>query len=72
MVAIGTFFIPDRYQAARQVVQEVEQYVPLQAKDRELLFTIMVQAKNNACLGVIANKKTGDLPSWQADRPRKI
>src|SRR5271166_3806797 len=47
MAAIGTFFIPDRYQAARQVVQEVEQYVPLQAKDRELLFTIMDDAIKN-------------------------
>src|SRR5271165_1812325 len=47
MVAIGTFFIPDRYQAARQVVQEVEQYIPLQLKDRELLFTIMDDAIKN-------------------------
>ena len=41
LVAIGTFFIPDRYQAARYVVQEVEQYIPLQLKDRTLLFTIV-------------------------------
>jgi YihY family inner membrane protein len=47
MVAIGTFFIPDRYQAAHQVVLEVERYVPLQAKDRELLFTIVDHAIKN-------------------------
>src|ERR1700746_2668940 len=47
VVAIGTFFIPDRHQAARQVVQEIEQYVPLQAKDRGLLFTIMDDAIQN-------------------------
>jgi membrane protein len=29
LVAIGTFFIPDRFQAARYIVQEVEQYIPL-------------------------------------------
>ena len=58
VVAIGTFFIPDRYQAARQVVQEVEQYVPLQAKDRGLLFTIMDDAIQNGwragILGLLA------------------
>jgi len=47
MVAMGTFFIPDRYQAAHQVVLEVERYVPLQAKDRELLFTIVDHAIKN-------------------------
>src|SRR5271166_2371637 len=56
MAAIGTFFIPDRYQAARQVVQEVEQYVPLQAKDRELLFTIMdVQLRTAGELGFLGS-----------------
>ncbi|MBV8418369.1 MAG: YihY/virulence factor BrkB family protein [Verrucomicrobia bacterium] len=47
VVAISTFFVPDRYQAARQVVQEVEQYVPLQAKDRGLLLTIVDDAIQN-------------------------
>src|SRR5271165_3845092 len=47
LVAISTFFIPDRFQAARRVVQEVEQYIPLQLKDRTLLFTIVDDAIKN-------------------------
>jgi YihY family inner membrane protein len=37
LVVVGTFFIPDRLQAARQVVKQVEEYVPLQAKDKAIL-----------------------------------
>jgi uncharacterized BrkB/YihY/UPF0761 family membrane protein len=33
LVVVGTFFVPDRLQAAREVVQQVEEYVPLQTKD---------------------------------------
>jgi YihY family inner membrane protein len=47
LVAIGTFFIPDRYKAARYIVQEVEQYTPLQLKDRTLLCTIVDDAIKN-------------------------
>jgi YihY family inner membrane protein len=57
-VAISTFFIPDRYQAARLVVREVEQYAPLQAKDRELLFNMVEDAIKNGwragILGLLA------------------
>ena len=37
LVVVGTFFIPDRLQAAHQVVQQVEAYVPLQTKDKAVL-----------------------------------
>ena len=37
VVVAGTLFIPDRILAARGVVQEIEQYVPLQAKDKAVL-----------------------------------
>jgi YihY family inner membrane protein len=47
LVAIGTLFVPDRYEAARRVVQEVEQYIPLQSKDRSLLFTMVDDAIQN-------------------------
>jgi YihY family inner membrane protein len=47
LVAIGTFFVPDRYQAARYIVQEVERYIPLQLKDRTLLLTIVEDAIKN-------------------------
>src|ERR1700737_1241116 len=36
LVAVGTFFVPDRLQAAREVVQQVEEYVPLQTDHIEL------------------------------------
>jgi YihY family inner membrane protein len=44
LVVVGTFFIPDRMQAARQVVKQVEGYVPLQAKDK----AVLVQTVDNA------------------------
>jgi membrane protein len=47
LVAVGTLFVPDRYEAARRVVQEVEQYIPLQPKDRALLFTMVDDAIQN-------------------------
>ena len=36
LVVVGTFFVPDRLQAAREVVQQVEKYVPLQTDHIEL------------------------------------
>lgn len=47
LVAVGTFFIPDRHEAERQVVLQVEQYIPLQAKDRTLVFTTLDDAIQN-------------------------
>jgi YihY family inner membrane protein len=47
LVAIGSYFVPDRREAERKVVQQVEQYVPLQAKDRALLFTTLDDAIQN-------------------------
>ena len=47
LVAVGTLFVPDRYQAARRIVQEVEQYIPLQSKDRSLLFAMVDDAIRN-------------------------
>ena len=37
LVVVGTLFIPDRILAARRVVDEVEQFVPLQTKDKAVL-----------------------------------
>ena len=37
LVVMGTFFIPDRLQAAGQVVKQVEEYLPLQANDKAIL-----------------------------------
>jgi YihY family inner membrane protein len=37
LVVVGTLFIPDRILAARRVVEEVEQFVPLQPKDKAVL-----------------------------------
>jgi YihY family inner membrane protein len=37
LVAVGTFFVRDRQEAAVQVVQQVQQYFPLQSKDKALL-----------------------------------
>src|SRR6201994_566517 len=37
LVVVGTFFVPDRLQAAREVVTQVEEYVPLQTKDKAVL-----------------------------------
>jgi YihY family inner membrane protein len=47
LVVVGTFFLPDRLQAARQVVKQVEEYVPLQAKDKAVLVDTIVHAIEN-------------------------
>jgi membrane protein len=47
LVVVGTFFIPDRLQAARQVVRQVEAYVPLQAKDKMVLVETIDHAIQN-------------------------
>jgi uncharacterized BrkB/YihY/UPF0761 family membrane protein len=47
LVVVGTFFVPDRLQAARQVVQQVEEYVPLQAKDKTVLVETIDHAIQN-------------------------
>ena len=47
LVVVGTFFVPDRVQAARQVVKQVQQYVPLQPKDKALLIETVDNAIQN-------------------------
>jgi hypothetical protein len=47
LVVVGTFFIPDRLQAAVQVVKQVEEYVPLQAKDKAILVDTIVHTIQN-------------------------
>jgi YihY family inner membrane protein len=47
LVAVGTFFVPDRSEAARQVVKQVEAYVPLQAKDKAVLADTIDSAIQN-------------------------
>jgi YihY family inner membrane protein len=47
LVAVGTFFVPDRSEAARQVVKQVEAYVPLQAKDKAVLAETIDSAIQN-------------------------
>jgi YihY family inner membrane protein len=47
LVVVGTFFVPDRLQAAHQVVQQVEAYVPLQAKDKAVLVETIDHAIQN-------------------------
>jgi YihY family inner membrane protein len=47
LVVVGTFFVPDRLQAAHQVVQQVEAYVPLQAKDKAVLVETIDHAIEN-------------------------
>jgi len=37
LVAIGIFFIPDRKAAAAQVVRQIQQFVPLQTRDKAML-----------------------------------
>ncbi len=58
LVVVGTFFVPDRLQAAHQVVKQVEEYVPLQAKDKAVLVDTIVHAIENGwragILGVLA------------------
>ena len=46
-VVVGTFFVPDRLQAALQVVKQVEEYLPLQAKDKVVLVDTIVHAIQN-------------------------
>jgi YihY family inner membrane protein len=46
-VVVGTFFVPDRLQAALQVVKQVEEYVPLQAKDKAVLVDTIDHAIQN-------------------------
>jgi YihY family inner membrane protein len=47
LVVVGTFFIPDRLQAARDVVKQVEEYVPLQTKDKAVLVDTIDHAIQN-------------------------
>ena len=47
LVVVGTFFVPDRLQAALQVVKQVEEYVPLQAKDKAVLIGTIDNAIQN-------------------------
>jgi YihY family inner membrane protein len=47
LVVMGTFFVPDRLQAAREVVTQVEQYVPLQTKDKAVLVDTIDHAIQN-------------------------
>jgi hypothetical protein len=47
LVVMGTFFIPDRLQAAGQVVKQVEEYLPLQAKDKAILIETVDNAIEN-------------------------
>jgi YihY family inner membrane protein len=58
VVVVGTFFVPDRLQAARQVVQQVEEYVPLQTKDKAVLVDTIDHAIENGwragILGILA------------------
>jgi YihY family inner membrane protein len=58
LVVVGTFFIPDRTEAARQVVKQVEGYVPLQAKDKAVLVETIDNAIQNGwragILGLLA------------------
>jgi YihY family inner membrane protein len=58
LVVLGTFFVPDRLQAARDVVTQVEQYVPLQTKDKAVLVDTIDHAIQNGwragTFGVVA------------------
>jgi len=58
LVVVGTFFVPDRLQAARDVVQQVQAYVPLQAKDKAVLVETVDRAIQNGwragILGILA------------------
>ena len=47
LVVVGTFFVPDRLQVALQVVKQVEEYVPLQAKDKAVLIETIDNAIQN-------------------------
>jgi YihY family inner membrane protein len=58
LVAVGTFFVPDRTQAARDVVRQVQEYVPLQSKDKAVLVDTIDHAIENGwragILGILA------------------
>ena len=47
LVVLGTFFLPDRLQAARDVVRQVQEYVPLQTKDKAVLVDTIDHAIEN-------------------------
>jgi membrane protein len=47
LVVVGTFFVPDRNQAAHDVVRQVQEYVPLQAKDKAVLVDTIDHAIEN-------------------------
>ena len=54
LVAVGTFFVPDRTQAARDVVRQVQEYVPLMAKDKAVLIdTIDHAIQNGLSAGIL-------------------
>ena len=54
LVVVGTFFIPNRILAARGVVQEIEQFVPLQSKDKAVLvLTINDMIQNGWRAGIL-------------------
>jgi YihY family inner membrane protein len=58
LVVVGTFFVADRTQAARDVVRQVQEYVPLQAKDKAVLVDTIDHAIENGwragILGILA------------------
>ncbi len=58
LVAVGTFFVPDRLEAAGQVVKQVQEYVPLQARDKAVLIDTIDHAIQNGwragILGILA------------------
>src|ERR1700693_6141842 len=47
LVVLGTFFLPDQLQAARDVVRQVQEYVPLQTKDKAVLIDTIDHAIEN-------------------------
>jgi YihY family inner membrane protein len=47
LVVVGTFFVSDRAQAARDVVRQVQEYVPLQSKDKAILVDTIDHAIEN-------------------------
>jgi YihY family inner membrane protein len=58
LVAVGTFFVRDRQEAAVQVVHQVEQYFPLQSSDKALLTTtidgVITHGLGAGILGLLA------------------
>lgn len=54
LVAIGTFFLPDRGAAASQVVGQIDQYIPLQPRDKAMLLeTVDGVIKNGFGAGIL-------------------